>query len=76
MKLTPISDLEADKKRFKIFIGVNALMTVVAIAGLVCEFGLKITAARGVWMLALVVGFAVQVWLVMGLSQSLKGKGK
>jgi hypothetical protein len=76
LKPVPISDLEADKRRFKIFLGVNILMTVVAIAGLVTEFGLKFSQGRPVWMLALVVGFATQVWLIMGLKRSLKEKGK
>jgi hypothetical protein len=68
--------LEEDKRRFKIFLAVNSLMVVLALGGMFAEFFLHLLWLRPVWIGALIVGFSVQLWLVLGLRKSVREREK
>ena len=63
------------KRRFITFIVVDVLMVLVAGAAMAGEFALGIAALRPVWIVAIVAGFAAQIWLIVGFRKTMTGKG-
>jgi uncharacterized membrane protein len=65
-------DLVTIKKRRTIMMVVNVLAGVTAVAAIVAYFHLQLEWALVVFVAALVMGFAAQIWFIAGL----KGPGK
>ena len=63
------------KRRFIIFIVIDVLMVLVAGSAMAGEFAFGIDALRPAWIGAVVIGFAAQIWLIMGFRKSMTGKG-
>jgi hypothetical protein len=70
-----LTDIALHKRRFITFIVVDVLMILVAAAAMVGEFAFGISALRPVWIGAVVLGFAAQIWLIMGFRKAMTGKG-
>jgi hypothetical protein len=69
-----MTSLEDDKRRFRIFLIVNTAMVILAFGGMMGEYYFHLRWLRPVWFLALVVGFGVQLWLVLALRKSVREK--
>jgi len=61
-----MTDIDVQKRRFKIFIAIDVVMAVLVAGGLYAELVRGMAQARPAWVLALLVGFAAQVWFIMG----------
>jgi hypothetical protein len=65
-------DVATVKKRRAVMMIVNVLAALTALAAIVAYFKLALGWALGVFVVALLAGFAAQIWFIAGL----KGPGK
>lgn len=65
-------DLDTIKKRRTTMMVVNVLAALIAVASIVAYFKLQLGWALIVFVVALLAGFATQIWFIAGL----KGPGK
>jgi hypothetical protein len=62
-------DVARQRRRLMVMAAINGLCLAVAIAGAVGFISFHIPAMGALFAVALVAGFAAQVWLVLGLKQ-------
>lgn len=67
--------LAAQKRRFLTFVAIDAVMIVIVFIGFYLEFARGVADARYLWGAALLIGFAAQLWFIMGFRRAMKEKG-
>ena len=70
-----MDDIDLHKRRFKIFVIVDIVMVLLVAAGVYAVMIQGYDQARPLWIGALLVGFAAQIWFIMGFARSLPKKG-
>jgi hypothetical protein len=66
-------DLALAKRRLMVMAVIDAICAVVAVAAAIGAFAYGVTWLTGVFVGALVVGFAAQIWFIAGLRRTNKG---
>jgi len=66
-------DVAAQRRRLMIMIGVDAVCVLVALASIVGALSFHVGWMLGLFVLAVLVGFGAQVWLVLGLIEGRAG---
>ncbi len=63
------------KRRFIAFIAIEAATVLLAMGAMIGEFAFGVSALRPVWILAVLGGFAAQIWLIAAFRKTMTGKG-
>ncbi len=65
----PFIDVAAQRRRLVLMAAINAICVVIAIAGAVGFVSFHIAWMGAVFALAVIAGFAAQIWLVLGMKR-------
>lgn len=65
----PFIDVAAQRRRLVLMAAINAICVVIAIGGAVGFVSFHIAWMGAVFALAVIAGFAAQIWLVLGMKR-------
>ena len=68
-----MTEVEINKRRLMIMLGVSAVAALVAIGAIVGAMSFGQDWLLGVFAAALVVGFGAQIWFIVGFGRAKKG---
>jgi len=66
-------DVAAQRRRLMIMIAIDAVCVLVAMVAIIGALGFHVGWMLGLFVLAVLVGFGAQVWLMLGLRQGKAG---
>ena len=69
----PPIDVAAQRRRLMIMIAIDAVCVVVALVAIIGALSYHVGWMLGLFVLAVLVGFGAQVWLVLGLREGKAG---